>query len=213
MRRILSRCLRKLNSIKKEVANAVKILQERIDQEGVVLNNRVLKVDSFLNHQVDPWLFHAIGKEFARRFKDAGIDRIVTIEASGIALALMAALELNVPLVFARKRKSILMTDDAYSAKVYSYTKEETYDITISKRFLPSGEKVLIIDDFLASGEAAMGLAKLVESAGDEVVGIGIVIEKSFQPGRERLERVGYHVESLVRIARFEDNQCIYMEE
>lgn len=191
----------------------MKSLKERINAEGRVLDNRVLKVDSFLNHQIDPSLFQEIGREIAKRFVNDEIDRIVTIEASGIALALMAAIEMNLPLVFARKKKSILMTDEVYHAQVYSYTKEENYDVTISKRFLPAGEKVLIIDDFLASGEAAMGLAKLVESAGDQVVGIAIVIEKSFQPGRERLENAGYRVESLVRIAKFEDNKCVFVED
>ncbi len=191
----------------------MEILKQRINEEGRVLDNRVLKVDSFLNHQIDPALFQAIGKEIAKRFEGKQIDRIVTIEASGIALALMAAIEMNVPLVFARKKKSIFMTDEVYHSVVYSYTKEENYDVTVSKRFLPAGEHVLIIDDFLASGEAAMGLAKLVESAGDTVEGIAIVIEKSFQPGRERLERAGYHVESLIRIERFEDNRCIFVED
>ena len=150
---------------------------------------------------------------FRSRYRDAGVQRIVTIEASGIALALMAALELDVPLVFARKKKSILMVDDVYHSVVYSYTKEENYDITISKKFLPAGEKVLIIDDFLASGEAAMGLAKLVKDAGDEVVGMAIAIEKSFQPGRERLENAGFRVESLVRIKEFKDNKCVFIED
>jgi len=128
-------------------------------------------------------------------------------------LLLLKHLELDVPLVFARKKKSILMVDDVYHSVVYSYTKEENYDITISKKFLPAGEKVLIIDDFLASGEAAMGLAKLVEDAGDEVVGMAIAIEKSFQPGRERLENAGYRVESLVRIKEFKDNGCVFIED
>lgn len=191
----------------------MKLLQQRINEEGRVLDNRVLKVDGFLNHQIDPVLFQEIGKEIARRYQDAGITRIVTIEASGIALALMAAIELKVPLVFARKKKSILMVDDVYHAKVYSYTKEENYDITISKKFLPAGDKVLIIDDFLASGEAAMGLAKLVEAAGDTVVGMAIAIEKSFQPGRQRLEDAGYRVESLVRIKEFKDDKCVFLED
>ncbi len=191
----------------------MELLKERIMEEGIVLNNRVLKVDSFLNHQIDPKLFVAIGKEIAARFKDKGIQRIVTIEASGIAVALQVAIEMDVPLVFARKKKSILMTDDVYHSLVYSYTKEENYDVTISKKFLPQGEKVLIIDDFLASGEAAMGLVKLVESAGDSVEGIAIVIEKSFQPGRERLERAGYDVQSLVRIAKFEDDHCVFIDD
>lgn len=191
----------------------MKLLQQRINKEGRVLDNRVLKVDGFLNHQIDPVLFQEIGKEIAHRYQDAGITRIVTIEASGIALALMAAIELKVPLVFARKKKSILMVDDVYHAKVYSYTKEENYDITISKKFLPAGDKVLIIDDFLASGEAAMGLAKLVEAAGDTVVGMAIAIEKSFQPGRKRLEDAGYRVESLVRIKEFKDDKCVFLED
>lgn len=191
----------------------MELLKQRIMEEGIVLNNRVLKVDSFLNHQIDPKLFVAMGKEIAARFKDKGIQRIVTIEASGIAVALPVAIEMDVPLVFARKKKSILMTDDVYNSVVYSYTKEENYDVTISKRFLPEGEKVLIIDDFLASGEAAMGLCKLVESAGDTVEGIAIVIEKSFQPGRERLERAGYDVQSLVRIKAFENDRCVFIEE
>lgn len=191
----------------------MELLKQRIMEEGIVLNNRVLKVDSFLNHQIDPKLFVAMGKEIAARFKDKGIQRIVTIEASGIAVALPVAIEMDVPLVFARKKKSILMTDDVYHSVVYSYTKEENYDVTISKRFLPEGEKVLIIDDFLASGEAAMGLCKLVESAGDTVEGIAIVIEKSFQPGRERLERAGYDVQSLVCIKAFENDRCVFIEE
>lgn len=190
----------------------MEVLKERIKQEGIVLNNRVLKVDSFLNHQIDPELFKQIGEEFAKRFEGVKVDRIVTIEASGIAIALMAALCLHVPVVFARKRKSILMTEDIYTAKVYSYTKEEEYDVTISKKFLPKGENVIIIDDFLASGEAALGLAELVEQAGDTVQGIGIVIEKSFQPGRGRLEEKGYNVQSLVRIEKFEDNGCVFID-
>ena len=191
----------------------MELLKQRIDAEGIVLNNRVLKVDGFLNHQIDPKLFVQIGKEIAKQFEGRGIERIVTIEASGIAIALQVAIELDVPLVFARKKKSILMTEDVYHSVVYSYTKEENYDVTISKKFLPSGEKVLIIDDFLASGEAAMGLAKLVEGAGDTVEGIAIVIEKSFQPGRERLENAGFRVESLVRIKEFKDNKCVFIED
>ena len=153
----------------------MELLKQRIDAEGIVLNNRVLKVDGFLNHQIDPKLFVQIGKEIAKQFEGRGIERIVTIEASGIAIALQVAIELDVPLVFARKKKSILMTEDVYHSVVYSYTKEENYDVTISKKFLPSGEKVLIIDDFLASGEAAMGLAKLVEGAGDTVEGLSLI--------------------------------------
>lgn len=189
----------------------MKILKDRIDQEGSVIDNRILKVDSFVNQQIDPLLFQEVAAEIVRRFEGKTIDRVVTIESSGIAIAIMVALALKVPLVFARKKKSLLMNEELCTAKVYSYTKEEHYDISISKRFLPAGERVLIIDDFLASGEAALGLADVVKSAGDTVVGIAIMIEKSFQVGRARLEEAGYQVESMVRIARFEDNRCIYV--
>lgn len=191
----------------------MKILKDRIDQEGTVIDNRILKVDSFVNQQIDPVLFYEIGKEIARRYKDGEIDRVVTIESSGIAVAVMAAMELEVPMVFARKKKSLLMNEDVYTEKVYSYTKEEEYTISITKRFLPANEKVLIIDDFLASGAAAFGLIKMVENAGSEVAGLGIIIEKSFQTGRGKLEEAGYRVESMVRIASFEDNKCVYVED
>ncbi|MDY3982727.1 MAG: xanthine phosphoribosyltransferase [Veillonellaceae bacterium] len=191
----------------------MQLLKDRIDREGSVIDNRILKVDSFLNQQIDADLFMEMGKEFASRVKGKKIDRVVTIEASGIAVALPIAYFLNVPLVFARKKKSLLMNEEVYHEEIYSYTKEENYEISISKRFLPEGEHVLLVDDFLASGEAAMGLAHLVEQAGETVEAIGIVIEKSFQPGRGRLEDAGYDVQSLVRIEKFEDNKCVYINE
>lgn len=191
----------------------MQLLKDRINREGSVIDNRILKVDSFLNQQIDADLFMEMGKEFASRVKGKKIDRVVTIEASGIAVALPIAYFLNVPLVFARKKKSLLMNEEVYHEEIYSYTKEENYEISISKRFLPEGEHVLLVDDFLASGEAAMGLAHLVEQAGETVEAIGIVIEKSFQPGRGRLEDAGYDVQSLVRIEKFEDNKCVYINE
>lgn len=191
----------------------MQLLKDRIDREGSVIDNRILKVDSFLNQQIDADLFMEMGKEFASRVKGKKIDRVVTIEASGIAVALPIAYFLNVPLVFARKKKSLLMNEEVYHEEIYSYTKEENYEISISKRFLPEGEHVLLVDDFLASGEAAMGLAHLVEQAGETVEAIGIVIEKFFQPGRGRLEDAGYDVQSLVRIEKFEDNKCVYINE
>ena len=191
----------------------MQLLKDRIDREGSVIDNRILKVDSFLNQQIDADLFMEMGKEFASRVKGKKIDRVVTIEASGIAVALPIAYFLNVPLVFAHKKKSLLMNEEVYHEEIYSYTKEENYEISISKRFLPEGEHVLLVDDFLASGEAAMGLAHLVEQAGETVEAIGIVIEKSFQPGRGRLEDAGYDVQSLVRIEKFEDNKCVYINE
>ena len=178
----------------------MKLLEERIKKDGIVLPGNVLKVDSFLNHQIDPELSQAMGEEFARLFKDAGIDRVLTVEASGIAIGVMTALTLHVPLVFARKKKSALINEPIYTQRVFSYTKKEYADILVLQKFLPAGENVLIIDDFLANGEAALGLAKLVEEAGSKVAGIGIAIEKAFQPGGQRIREQGVRVESLARI-------------
>lgn len=179
----------------------MKELQDKIVNEGIVLNEEVLKVDSFLNHQVDPMLMMSIGQEFARRFENQAIDKVLTLESSGIAPALMTALYLKTPLLFARKQKSLTLTDNLYVETVYSFTKQQKSDVTVSKKFLSPGEKVLIIDDFLAHGEAAFGMARIVEAAGAEVVGMGIVIEKSFQDGYRKLQEAGYRVESLARIA------------
>ncbi|WP_443873072.1 xanthine phosphoribosyltransferase, partial [Mitsuokella multacida] len=136
----------------------MKLLEERIKKDGIVLPGNVLKVDSFLNHQIDPELSKAMGEEFARLFGDAGIDRVLTVEASGIAIGVMTALTLHVPLVFARKKKSALINEPIYTHRVFSYTKKEYSDILVLQKFLPAGENVLIIDDFLANGEAALGL-------------------------------------------------------
>ena len=161
----------------------MKVLQEKILNEGKVLSGDVLKVDAFLNHQIDPVLMQEIGKEFAKRFKEENITKIVTIESSGIAPAVMAALELGVKVVFARKRKSLTLQDNMYVAKVYSFTKQETNEISLSRNHIDENDHVLIIDDFLANGQAALGLMNLVEQAGASIAGIGIVIEKAFQDG------------------------------
>lgn len=190
----------------------MKQLEDKIREEGRALSDQVLKVDAFLNHQVDPVLMQAIGKEFAERFKDANIDRIVTLESSGIAPAMMTALEMGIPFVFARKRKSLTLQDDLVEADVYSFTKQETNRISLSRRFVLPGERVLVIDDFLANGEAALGLTQLVEAADAEVAGVGIVIEKSFQPGRDQLIERGYRVESLARIAKLEKDHISFVE-
>ena len=189
----------------------MKLLKEKIMSEGLVLNDAILKVDSFLNHQIDPELMMEIGKEFHRRFSGCGITKIFTIESSGIACALPAGLCMHVPVVFARKQKSALMSSEAYSTKVYSFTKKVTSDVTVLKNFT-GRRKILIIDDFLANGEAALGLANIVQQAGSEVVGIGIVIEKSFQPGRQRLIDAGFRVESLARVQAFKDGKVIFAE-
>ncbi|WBL17501.1 xanthine phosphoribosyltransferase [Sutcliffiella sp. NC1] len=178
----------------------MKLLEQAIREKGTVLPNDVLKVNSFLNHQIDTELMIAIGKEFAHLFAQEGITKVLTIESSGIAPSFMAANELKSPLIFARKKKSLTLQDNVYTSSVYSYTKKETNEITVAKEFLNCNDTVLIIDDFLANGEAALGLASIVEQAGATVAGIGIVIEKSFQPGRNKLLQAGYRVESLARI-------------
>ena len=190
----------------------MKELEDKIREEGRALSEDVLKVDAFLNHQVDPVLMQAIGREFANRFRDETIDRIVTLESSGIAPAMMTALELGIPFVFARKRKSLTLQDDLVEADVYSFTKQETNRISLSRRFVQPGERILVIDDFLANGEAALGLTQLVERAEATVVGIGIVIEKSFQPGRSKLMEAGYRVESLARIEKLDLDQITFVE-
>lgn len=175
-------------------------LEQKILAEGIVLSEEVLKVDSFLNHQIDPAMMQLIGQEFSRLFKDAGITKIITIEASGIAPAVMAGLELGVPVIFARKYQSLTLKDDLYRSKVFSFTKQIESTIAISNKHISSTDKVLVIDDFLANGQAALGLADLIHQANAEVIGIGIVIEKSFQPGRDLLLEKGYRVESLARV-------------
>ena len=175
-------------------------LEQKILSEGIVLSDQVLKVDAFLNHQIDPVMMQLIGKEFAARFKDAGITKIITIEASGIAPAIMAGLELGVPVIFARKYQSLTLKDDLYRSKVFSFTKQTESTIAISNKHISSADKALVIDDFLANGQAALGLIDLIHQAKAEVVGVGIVIEKSFQPGRDILLEKGYRVESLARV-------------
>ena len=189
------------------------LLEQRILEEGIVLPGDVLKVDSFLNHQIDPKLSMAMGEEFADLFSDVKIDRVLTVEASGIAIALATALQIGVPMVFARKKASVLMSEPAYTEEVYSYTKKESSNITVLQKFLPTGENVLIVDDFLANGEAAMGLARLVEKAGSTVAGIGIAIEKAFQAGHQKILDAGYRLEALASIAALRDGKVEFVEE
>ena len=188
-------------------------LEQKILTEGIVLSDQVLKVDAFLNHQIDPVLMQQIGKEFAARFKDAGITKIITIEASGIAPAVMAGLELGVPVIFARKYQSLTLKDDLYRSKVFSFTKQTESTIAISNKHLSASDKALVIDDFLANGQAALGLADLIHQANAEVVGIGIVIEKSFQPGRQLLLDKGYRVESLARVKSLENGTVEFVRD
>lgn len=190
----------------------MELLRQKVINEGIVLEGQVLKVDSFLNHQMDPLLMKEIGRAFTQLFADTGVTTILTIESSGIAPGIMTALEFGVPLIFARKQKSLTLTEDIFVETVYSYTKKQSNDITVSKKFIKPGDRVLIIDDFLANGEAASGLARIVKQAGAEVVGIGIVIEKSFQPGAQLLIDEGYRLESLVRIRSLDNGQVQFVE-
>ena len=172
-------------------------VEERILKDGVVKAGNVLKVDSFLNHQMDIAFIDRIGKEFHRRFADKPITKVLTIESSGIAIALPVAREFGVPLVFAKKAKSINIDGEMYVAEVESFTHKKTNQVIVAKRFLTPEDRVLIIDDFLANGCALQGLISIVDAAEAEVVGCGIAIEKGFQDGGERIRNLGYHLESL----------------
>ena len=190
----------------------MKTLEERILKDGYVLGENILKVDSFLTHQVDLNLMKEIGKVFADKFKDAGITKVVTIEASGIAPALYTADALGVPMIFAKKSKNITMNEGILNAEVYSFTKQVLNTVSIASKYLSENDKVLIVDDFLANGQAAKGLVEIVEQAGAKVEAIGIVIEKSFQDGRGLLEKTGIPVFSLARLERFENGQVVFKE-
>lgn len=190
----------------------MKKLEERILHDGNVLGENILKVDSFLTHQVDFTLMKEIGQVFADMFHESGITKVVTIEASGIAPAVYTAEALGVPMIFAKKAKNITMTEGILTAEVYSFTKQVTSTVSIAGKFLSPSDKVLVIDDFLANGQAAKGLITIIEQAGAQVEAVGIVIEKSFQDGRQLLETSGYRVLSLARIAGFEKGQVVFAE-
>ncbi len=183
----------------------MKQLEERILECGKYLGRGILKVDSFINHQVEPGLMDACGQEFARVFSEAKPTRILTAEISGIAPALMAGRHLNVPIVYARKTKPITMPDTVYLTVAPSHTKGNMTELIVSPEYLAGGERVLIIDDFLASGATILGLVRLAEAAGAQLVGIGTLIEKSFEGGRAALEHLGVPIISLVTITRMDD--------
>ena len=175
----------------------MKLLEERIQKDGVVKKGNVLKVDSFINHQMDVDLFNAMGEEFKRLFADRPIDKILTIEASGIGIACIVAQHFHVPVVFAKKSQSINLDGESYVTKVESFTHKRVYDVIVSKKYLNEGEHILIIDDFLANGCAVNGLIDLIQNAGALVEGVGIAIEKGFQVGGQLLRDKGVRVESL----------------
>lgn len=188
----------------------MKRLEERIAQDGRVLSDTVLKVDSFLTHQVDVALMKEIGQVFAEHFKHSGITKVVTIEASGIVPAVYVAEALGVPMVFAKKSKNITMTEGILTAEVYSFTKQVTSQISIVEAFLSKDDRLLIVDDFLANGQAAKGLLEIIGQAGASIEAIAIVIEKSFQGGRQLLEEAGQTVVSLARIASLENGTVLF---
>lgn len=193
----------------------MKLLEGRIRKDGVVKEGQVLKVDSFINHQMDINLFNEMGKEFKRLFADKNINKILTIEASGIGIACIVAQHFNVPVVFAKKAKSINLDGEMYTTKIESFTHKKVYDVIVSKKFLSQEDRVLIIDDFLANGCAVAGLVDLVRSAGATVEGVGIAVEKGFQQGGKILREKGLQVESLaiVESMNHETGEIVFREQ
>jgi xanthine phosphoribosyltransferase len=190
----------------------MKILQQRILREGKNLGNGILKVDGFVNHQVDPQLMDACGLEFARRFRHSGATKILTAEISGIAPALTTAFHLGLPVVYARKHKPITMPDQVFLTLSPSHTKGRTVELIVSPEYLAGGERVVIIDDFLASGATILGLVRLANAAGAQIVGIGALIEKSFEGGREALAHLEVPIETLACILSMEGDQIIFAD-
>ena len=186
----------------------MKILEERILKDGVLIEDRILKVDSFINFQIDVELTDEMGREFARVFRESGATKVLTVETSGLPLAYATARHMgNLPLLFAKKYKPNTNIDEDYSAEVHSFTKETVNTIRVPKKYLNAGEKVLIIDDFLASGAASLGLLSLIRQAGAACVGVGAAVEKEFQGGRALLEAQGLRVVSLAHITKMKDGQ------
>lgn len=190
----------------------MKALKDKILKEGQALSKDILKVDSFLNHQIDPHLIQNIGKAFADYFREKQVTKILTVESSGIAPAVFAGLELNVPVIFARKHKSLTLTTDLYTSDVYSYTKETFNTIAVSHHFIKESDRVLIIDDFLANGQAVKGMLNICSQAKAQPVGAGIVIEKSWQKGRSMLEEQGVDVYSLARIQALDEGKIEFLD-
>ena len=191
----------------------MKILEEKILTEGIAVNEDILKVDSFVNHQVDPVLMRQIGEAFAAHYKDRGVTKVVTIESSGIAPALMTALALDVPMIILKKQPSKVLNDNLFQTVVTSFTKGTSYELTLSQQFINENDHVLIVDDFLANGEAATGAIRLLRKAHATIAGVGILIEKSFQPGRGKLIEQGIDVYSLARISKLDKDLIEFIPE
>lgn len=188
------------------------MLKQRIISDGVILGTDILKVDRFLNHQVDPFLLREIAIEIKNRYKNTDITKVLTVEASGIAIAAFAALELGVPFVFAKKYNARNLDSDVFEEEVFSFTKQKTFTIRVSKNYISKDDKVLIVDDFLAKGGALNGLIGITEQAGAKVAGCAIVIEKTFQDGGDEIRSKGYRIESLAKIASITDGKITFEE-
>ncbi len=191
----------------------MQLLEEKILAEGRAINENILKVDSFINHQVDPVLMQQMGEEFAAHFAGQGITKVVTIESSGIAPALTTAIAMHVPMIILKKEPSKVLNKELYQTVVTSFTKGTSYELTLAMNQIDENDHVLIIDDFLANGEAATGAIRLIRKAHATVAGLGILIEKSFQPGREKLKEQGVHVYSLARISKMAENHIEFIPE
>lgn len=191
----------------------MRLLEEKILKEGKILSGGILKVDGFLNHRVDVAFLNLLGKEIYEHYKNSGVNKILTVEASGISLACLAAGYFKCPMLVAKKSKSLNISNDVYTAKVYSFTHKTENNVVVSKEYLDSNDKVLIIDDFLANGNACLGLIDLINQAGAEVKGISCAIEKTCQGGYQKLVDLGYDVYSLARIKEMRDDEVIFMED
>lgn len=185
----------------------MELLKQKIREVGIVVSDEVIKLDAILNHAVDPVLTTAMGKEFARLFRDEQVTKVLTIESSGIPIAFATAQELNVPLVFARRKKTLNTDTETYCERVPSFTKGIVTDIMVSKEFLSEGDRVVLIDDFIANGDAARGLIRIIRRSGATLVGVGIAVEKSFQAGGRTIREDGIRVDSLVRISSLADGK------
>lgn len=190
----------------------MKLLEEKIRKDGNAVNEHILKVDSFINHQVDPALMQEMGKEIARHFEGKGITKVATIESSGISPALMTSLALGVPMVILKKQPSKILNQDLYQTVVTSFTKETNYELTLSKKYITAEDHVLLVDDFLANGEAATAAIRLIRMSHATIAGMGVLVEKSFQPGREKLVSQGIEVYALARIAKMAENYLEFHE-
>lgn len=189
----------------------MKLLEDKIKQDGIAVNEHILKVDSFINHQIDPILMQEIGKDIADHFKDRGITKIATIESSGIAPALMTSVAMNVPLVILKKQPSKILNQDLYQTVVTSFTKETNYELTLSKKYISAQDHVLIVDDFLANGEAATAALRLLRMSHATIAGLAVLIEKSFQPGSQKITSQGIEVYALAKIGQMSKDHISFL--